>query len=295
MTKRHDPHAPVNLVTEDYEYLYAADLDSQWALGFSQSDEGREFLRKLANLDPATAGRGYHQCHHCGAWIRYAAWLEHVPTGYTIVVGETCLENRFALATADFQKLRKAAALDRKAQRIRKLVAAFVEANPDLGWMGIRNAEERQAAMPEASRQNGFLLDLGRKLNQYGELSERQVAAIRPSLARDVEFAAKRAAAEAAKAEEPEAGPVPTGRGLVIEGVVVGRAWKDTDFGPKMKITVKLDNGSKVWFSEPSKVQCERGDRIRCRLSEVVPSSDDRSFGFGKRPTQFEVIEEAAS
>lgn len=289
MSKRNDVHSPTNLITEDYDFKFAVDYGTEEFISDHVS-----WLRAEGHRLTAHSERGTHQCHHCGAHIRYVAILEHLPTGQHIAVGETCLENRFDRATKEFQAMRKQAALDRKEQRIRKAVAEFVEANPDLAWMGIRNAEARREAMPEASKTNGFLMDLGRKLNQYGELSERQVAAIRPSMERDVKFAEERAAKEAAKALEPDPEPVPTGKKVDIEGVVVGRKEHFTDFGCSMKLTVKLDNGSKVWFTEPSSVSTDKGDRIKCRLSSIEASDRDETFGFGKRPTRFEIVESAA-
>lgn len=280
---RTDVHSPTNLVTEDYEYLFAADLETPWALGFTQSEEGRKFLAELNNYAPETAHRGSHQCHHCGAWIRYVAWLRHTPTGYTIVVGETCLDNRFSVATPVFQAMRKAAALDRKAQRIRKLVAAFQEANPDLGWMGIKKHEDRQAAMPEASVNNGFIHDVARKLNQYGTLSERQIEAVRNAVVRDANYAASKVA----QAEEAPAGPVPTGR-QVITGEVVGRKYHESMYGSTIKLTIKLENGSRVWVTEPSAITANRGDTVTLTCS-ITASDKDTTFGFGKNPTKASV------
>jgi hypothetical protein len=145
---RNDAHAPSNLVTEDYEYIFAADLNTAWAVNLD-----REFLGELLNYDPALATRGQSQCHHCGAHLRYAAWLRHVPTGYTIVVGETCLDNRFGRATADFHALRKQAQLDREAQRIKTAIADFVDANPDLAFMADKNHEHTNEFVADVARQ----------------------------------------------------------------------------------------------------------------------------------------------
>jgi hypothetical protein len=288
---RTDVHSPTNLVTEDYEYLFAADLETPWALGLASTPEGKAFLAELNNYAPETAHRGSHQCHHCGAWIRYVAWLRHMPTGYTIVVGETCLDNRFSVATPVFQAMRKAAALDRKAQRIRKLVAEFQAANEDLGWMGIKKHEDRVAAMPAASANNGFIHDVARKLNQYGTLSERQVQAIRNAVVRDAKWAADKAAEATAEQAAP-AGPVPTGK-VTITGTVVSRKWHDSDYGSTIKLTIKLENGSRVWVTEPGKVQAQVGDTITLNCN-VTASDKDNTFGFGKRPTQATVTAKEA-
>lgn len=269
-TTRTDAHSPAHLVTEDYEYLFAADTRGPWALGL-----GRGFLAELTNYDPATANRGSARCHHCGAHLRYVAWLRHLPTGYTVVVGETCLDNRFSLATADFHRIRKAAELDRQAHRIRNLVAEFVAANPDLAFMADKDHEHT----------NSFVADVARKLRAYGELSERQVEAVRRSIVRDAERDVERAV-------EPTA-PVIEGRGEV-SGRVLSTKWQDSDFGSTLKMLVQDDRGFKVWGSVPSSIEVERGDVVRFTAT-VERSQDDEAFGFFKRPTKAVVVSPVAA
>jgi hypothetical protein len=284
---RNDAHSPTNLVTEDYEYLFAADLNSPWAVGLASNPEGREFLRTLNNYDPSLASRGQGQCHHCGAHLRYAAWLRHVPTGYTIVVGETCLDNRFGRATADFQALRKQVQLDREAQRIKAAIAAFVEANPDLAFMADKAHEHT----------NDFVADVARKLRRKGELTERQIEAVRRVVAREAE----------PKPEPAPMVPVVTGK-VTIEGEVKSVKVQYSDFGATLKMLVLDDRGFKVWGTVPSKLsdgidrvwgemtasgsvpdKGVKGHGRRVRFSATVEAShDDETFGFFKRPTKAE-------
>ena len=68
------------------------------------------------------------QCGHCGAHIRYAALMVREDVKEFIFVGEDCLDNRFDSLTKDeFQRLRKAAALNadrvRKSERVAKVYA----------------------------------------------------------------------------------------------------------------------------------------------------------------------------
>lgn len=276
---RNDVHSPANLVTEDYEYILSADnspdMGPGWVLQYG--DFGLEVSRRLAATD--RLGRSVHQCHHCGARIRYFSILKHVPTGDYIAVGETCMSDRFELATAEFHKLRKAAELDRQARRIREAVAEFVQANPDLAFMGVKKFEERQAQMPETSRENSFIHDVASKLNQYGSLSERQVAAVRTAVARDAE----RAAALATREVEVFA-PVVEGR-IVITGEVLSVKWQDSDYGGSLKMLVKDDRNFKVWGTVPSSIEVERGNRVTFTAT-VEQSKDDETFGFFKRPSK---------
>jgi hypothetical protein len=208
--------------------------------------------------------------------------MKHPKSMKIVEIGETCLENRFELATYEFHKLRKAAQLDRQAQRIKALVADFVEANPDLAFM----ADKTMESFPLTSRNNSFVLDVSRKLRNYGELSDRQVEAVRNAVKRDAERETREAAQAA---ERAAAGPVPAGDKVDIEGTVVGRKFHENDYGVSYKLTVKLANGSCVWFTEPSRIEVSVGDEIKCRLSTITASDDNESFGFGKRPTRFEI------
>lgn len=279
---RNDAHSPANLVTEDYEYILSADNSPEFGPGWvmQYGDFGLETSRALGRTD--RLGRGVWQCHHCGARIRYFAVLKHVPTGDYIAVGETCLENRFERATHEFQALRRQAQLDRQAQRIKTAIAEFVASNSDLAFMADKTGE----TTPEASKDNDFIKDVARKLRQYGELSERQIEAVRRAVVRDAE----RAARQEAQAEEATA-PVPTGR-VTITGTVVMRRFYENDFGGSIKIIVKgeTDGGFwKVFVTEPAAITTEVGDVVT--LTATIEASDkDESFGFGKRPSKASVL-----
>jgi hypothetical protein len=269
MSKRNDIHSPANLVTENYEYVAAFDTQ---APGWLMSDWAKEITHKVRVTNDE---RGMNQCHHCGARIRYVAVMEHVPTGDYIAIGETCLENRFEQATATFQALRKAAELDRAKQRIKTAVAEFVAANPDLAFMADKDHDHS----------NDFVADVSRKLRQYGELSSRQVEAVRNSIVRDAE----RAAREAAEALVPKV-PVVEGKGLVT-GVVLGTKWVESDFGGSLKMLVQDDRGFKVWGTVPAALKGEvKGQRISFSAT-VEAKQGEVGFGFFKRPTKAQVLD----
>lgn len=81
-----------------------------------------------------TSVHGSGQCGHCGARIRYAALMGHRDTKGLIWVGETCLDNRFDLTKAEFDTLRKAAALNRERTAKRDRIAALLAEHPVLAW-----------------------------------------------------------------------------------------------------------------------------------------------------------------
>ena len=86
---------------------------------------------------------------------------------------------------------------------------------------------------------------------------------------------------------ERSCGPCPTGRIVVTRKVLSTRG--DTPFGYVVKMLVRDDSGFKVWCSCPSAASIAKGNRISMRAS-VTPSRDDTKFGFGKRPSNLEVL-----
>lgn len=274
MGARTDQHRPTELVTEDYAYRFAFD-GAPSSDGRGTSEHARQLLaRAVAAAATSTVDRGISQCHHCGAHIRYGAVLHHAPSGTSIIVGETCLDNRFSLASADFQALRRQAELDRAAQRIRTAREAFTDANPDLAWLAAK-------VTPEPHASNDFLVDVARRFRQYGELSERQVTAVRNAVARDAERAAQRAQ----EATEPHVG-VPTGR-QTVTGTIVATKWQDSDYGGSLKMLVRVETAAgsfRLWGSVPTKLDAHAGDAVTFKAT-LERSDREESFGYFKRPT----------
>lgn len=270
---RTDVHAPKNLVTEDYEFVfcevnYLEDVPG-WVL--RRGDWGMEMARWIGRTDKL--GRSTNQCHHCGTRINYFAVLKHIPTGDAIVVGETCLENRFERATAEFHKLRKQAQLDRERQRIRKAREAFVEQNPDLAWL---NGDEDD--VPESIRWSDFVWDLRSKFRRYADLSDKQVAALRRTIEKS----------NRPKAPEPTWIDVPVEGRHEVTGKVLARKTYENDFGitRKMLVQVGPDSGAwKLWTTVPRHLNPDRGDEITIRVT-VKRSDDDSTFARGSRPTE---------
>lgn len=101
---------------------------------------------------------------------------------------------------------------------------------------------------------------------------------------------------ERKQAERAEATDIPTFEGRVeIEGEVVSAKWRETDFGETLKIVVRHADGWRVWGSCPRSLGHDDialvGQRVRfCAAVEV--SSDDAQFGFFRRPTKAERVEQ---
>lgn len=307
---RSDVHSPKNLVTENYQYVTSMDLDERppmkvmmvgGSLLFVADPEATaiwlEERRKLFALfadSPEHVNQDSHQCDHCGAHFRYCAILKYKPTGGHLIVGETCLDNRFGRATEDFQAMRKEAQLVRETHRIVQARIKFAEDYPDLAFLA-------SGEIPEDLVWNNYIVDLSQKLHQYGELSERQIAAARRTVAKAAESHQKYLDREAGKATEVEI-PVVTGR-VQITGVVVSvREPDEYAMFPQWKMLVKDDRGFKVWGSIPQSLTqfvdkdgMERFIGYRALVDQrvafsasVEKSEKDQNFGFYKRPTKAE-------
>lgn len=275
---RTDVHSPKNLVTEDYEYVFSEvnHVEDMPGWVFRGGDWAMGMSRWIARTDHL--GRSTHQCHHCGAHINYFAVLKHVPTGDAVVVGETCLDNRFELATADFHRLRKLAQLGREAAQARAERERFVAEHPDLAWL---NGPEDD--VPEVGWSQEFVLDVQRKFRRYGNLSDRQIEALRKIVAK---------AAEPAPVE-PTWVAAPTGR-IEVTGTVLTVKTVDSQWGTAVKTLLRVDvdddHAWKLWVTVPRVVNgLVRGDRLSVKVT-VAPARrfgvvEDETFAIGKRPT----------
>jgi hypothetical protein len=289
-SKRTDIHRPAALVPTDYDFRGVVDLAAgrddngdMGALAAAAQLRHQLFVvedRKHASVHP------HGQCDHCGARIRYAAYMVHRPTGKVLTVGETCLDNRFEQTSEEFHAARKAAELDRSRQRIKAELRRFAAdpANSDIAWMADRTAEPPTG--------NEFVVDVARRLRAYGSISDRQAAAVRAALARDAEREAEREAG-------PPAVPIPDellGK-VTLEGTVLGITWRSNAYGGAWKVLLQVPHGDgafKVWTTAPAAAlndgepQGLKGRTVRwtgtLQRAERFGVVTDPTFGVLKRP-----------
>ncbi len=292
---RTDIHSPLHLVTEDYDYVGAYDngihayTDDLGHFHEAPRLTERRRVMQDGRTWANTHGHDDDQCDHCGASLRYVALMLHRPTNQVLRIGETCLENRFEQASVDFHRMRLAAELDRKEQRIRTARDTYLVANPDIAEF---------LAIPQT---HPFLSDMVRALRVYGELTERQATAVRKFIAGRDRWRAEREA----QAAEPTA-PVVEGT-ITVTGRVLSTRWHDDErFGSTLKMVVRDDRGFKVWGSVPrfhhegpcspscthNAFGVDAGDRITFTAT-VTRSERDETFGFFKRPRRAALLEAA--
>lgn len=288
-THRTDIHSPLNMDPTAYEYVVAMDTVRQ-ALA-EGSIEGRAWAHDILVKLNRSESRAHHgaQCDHCGAWLRYAAIMHHLPSGDFIMVGETCLDNRFSLdSKAQFDALREAAALDRQAQAIKAQVTetllALSETQPVevIEFLGDRKGEADPQGLYSAAA------DIRRKFWTYGSISERQVAFVAKLLAEALAKAQK--TAERPSEARLALSQIPEGDGLKVNGEVIKLAWQDNDFGGREVMTVKVTTPSGiylVWGSVPSSLSVEKGDLVSFTANVVAK---DEGFATFNRPRKASAV-----
>lgn len=325
MMTRTDVHRPSSddFDPEAYECHGVFDMDPE----VPNPDETRYRIETIRAL----LGKGYRhgpgssrKCGHCGAHIRYAALMVRNDVKEYIYVGEDCLEGRFEMTQAEFQTLRKNAALNRERVRKADKIATLVEEYPVLVWLtyvsnidapgrvytwseeeGVEcydyNRSTDVASRTKTGKQFSILDDLARKLNRYADLTANQAALADRLLTQISErwerYAERQRAAEALAATGVK---VPSGR-VVVEGEVVFTDYKESDdnYGRKVyspKMIVKSDDGWKVWGTVPRSIEPDglleelKGKRVRFTAA-VEAKASDPLFGFFKRPTKAEIVE----
>ena len=141
---------------------------------------------------------------------------------------------------------------------------------------------------------NGYLLNL-RLVCEGDHFPIKKAGLVASLLGAHRRGLAKEAREAEIEAEKEAASPVPEKEGRIeVEGEIVAASWKCHDFGETLKITVKHEDGWKVWGSAPKvfgRDESELVGKIVSFTAKVSRSQDDNTFGFFSRPTKAEITE----
>lgn len=233
-------------------------------------------------------------CDHCGTPHRYGSVVLNTETGEEASIGAICAGKVLAFSHAESFKLlmEKRVAQFRKRERTRKAEAAYREQNPAVA----KYLDDQLELDRQGKRHNSFAADVARKLRKYGELSEKQTAAIEKCLVREIEFAKKREEQAAKLATAPA---LTEGR-VEIQGRIVSTKYQESHYGVTLKMLVELEDGNRVWGTMPAaledaawKIAQDQGKNepnfreILVKFTATVErSKDDEHFGFYKRPSK---------
>jgi len=210
-------------------------------------------------------------CDHCGAHFIYgAAYMNE--EGEFAIVGNICASNKLCLTEHEYAdaKLRRAVKAAKSRAKADRVLAALVP--------------NRRAAL---ETDHYIVSNIKGNLRTYHALSLKQWALVK-------KLAGEEATKAEAKANEPTPEPVVEGKGIVIEGTLLGTK-SEPGFAYNTTITkmlVRDDRNFKVWGTYPvfaNQQYPQSGDRIRF-TANVEASSKDECFGFFKRPRLAELV-----
>lgn len=253
--------------------------------------------KNLGNgMTVGTEGQPMGTCDYCGTGIANVYTIAD-STGKKFDVGSECVRH-----TDDKELIRRVAETKKEKEAARRRTLARKRAEAERTARKAKAVEDRKQTLadhPELAEiveavetgddrvdGEGFIRDIVAKLNRWGTLSEKQIAAVVGAWNRKLEWKAKRAEEEA----EPK-GDAPVGR-VEVHGTILSVKWKYTDFGWVAKMLVKLTNNAKVYVTCPDDILGQSNDEdlrdlrglgIRFRAAFTV-SRDDKSFAFGSRP-----------
>lgn len=288
---RTDVHKPSTAEPADYRQLgvfYQGSSDDEYDAYSADIRELEENL--IAHYGPCVGGLwldalgvsgsiafdGWHQrsaqCDCCGARFAHGAAYLHVPTNKVICVGHDCANNLFSFSD------RNAAIRSREVKVAKERKALAAKKDKFLAVPENAEAVAYLTARVESGPWSTFNNDVLAKFHRYGDLSEKQVAAVLRGRDRDAE-----------KANEPPefTAPVIEGR-ITVTGVVLSTKLQDGYLPGQevLKMLVKDDRGFKVWGSVPSSIWgVQKGNRVTFAAA-VTKSDNDETFGFFKRPTK---------
>lgn len=256
-------------------YQYEAQREREWLAAHGRDDGLPEFEGNFAEKGT---------CDHCGARFDYGEVVAHMPTMTYINVGHICASQTFELDNrADLLRRDAARAIARANELAKQREAAEAFAATDRGSIVVAHLRKHNW--------NNFYRDLLEKLERFGTLTDGQMAAVERNIDKDNLRSAEREARMEREAAMPK-NPCPTGRGQ-ITGECLSTKWKDSDYGPQLKMLVLDDRGFKVWGTVPGHLSgddgLQRGDRITF-VAAVTQSDDDELFGFFKRPSKAEIL-----
>ena len=282
-TTRTDIHRPSAIIPADYEYVCCEYTRGDYDYAPALSAERNLFNRH----QHSTGGHLLHEegspCDVCGSpKLIYGLLFHHAPTNAYIRVGEDCAYKLGLGGSAQFNAFKS------KLREQAEVYAGKAKAQATLAEAGLSRAWEIALDTTHGWEEN-TIRDIVSKLIRYGSVSDKQLAFVGKLVAKIDEravVAAQRAAENEAAADFPV-----TDARIEIVGTILSTKLVEGDFGSTFKMLVRADAGWKIWVTCPGSPA--KGDRVKF-FAKVQPSKDDAKFGFGSRPTKFEITQEAA-
>lgn len=279
---------PHTIVPSEFEYLDSYDLGNAEDKPFNIGNATR-----LVEESPVENFECLSKCCVCGTPFRYGDVWRHLPSGVRIVIGHRCAAKYGLMASRGQYKHMRAAEVRKRERRderrrVRIDMKKFLRMHREL---------------PQQLRfDHPFVKKIRATLIRWGTLSVPQMQAV-TKVIRDTETHRK------ADVDLGPPVPVKVGR-YEIYGTIVSLKFKENEFGPVLKMLVRVVGWYKVWGTCPDAlsdaiwaqsqrdkhfeggiIEWVRMHPVRVRFTATVTQSDDdESFGFFKRPTKAEVL-----
>jgi len=288
---RTDDHRPSAINPEEYDYVCPMNVEGD------DFELNMEFRERINDHMISTGGKwSKHEhggiCHICGCWnVKYKVVFYHKNSNTYIITGTDCADKMGISYNSYEMNMFKTAILDNdhlKAGK-KKAIGILEDNQISTAWRIYNNDYEGIIKNVENARYEvNTVKDMVYNVVKYGNISEKQISYIKiliDKILKGDETAEKR------RLEKDSALPVPTGKGIMVVGVVLSIKNHDTPYGTVLKMTVKNKNGWLVWGSVPSNgPNFTKGDTIKF-TANVEASPNDNKFGFFKLPRKLEVVE----
>lgn len=221
--------------------------------------------------DPRCEGATGTSCDcGCGGKNHGGIWSQR---GEAVASQITRLRDQRARRAEQAAK-RQAAKQAREKATVDDNIAAYTADRPDImAWLN--------ANVPT----DDFAASLYHAIERYGQLTERQEAAVLRNIERD----RRQAQWDAEQAErDAKATDVPAGK-HTVEGTILTVKTEDNPFGYGCVVKMLVDCGTyRLWGTKPTSLDdARRGFRVRF-TANLEPR--ERGFGFFKRPTKAEIV-----
>jgi hypothetical protein len=282
---RTDEHRPSAIIPSNYEYVAVDYTRGDYSDNLRCCDSQRNIFKAHQQK---TGGHILHEegspCDVCGSpRLVYGLLFHHAPSNVYVRVGEDCAYKLGLGGSAQFNAFKR----DLKAQV--EVYAGKAKAQKILAESGLSRAWEIAMTNTHGYEEN-IIRDIVSKLVRYGSISVNQGAFIGKLLAK---MDARAVVAAQRKAENEAAADFPVTEARVqVTGTIVSTKLQESDFGTVLKMLVKAEEGYKVWVTCPAQGEGHKGSKVRF-FAKLQPSRDDPKFGFGSRPTKFEIIQTA--
>jgi len=125
----------------------------------------------------------------------------------------------------------------------------------------------------DGSAMNPFVGDVMWKLRKYGELSDAQISAVKRAVARDAEWAAKRAEQRAEDASSEFIAEV--GKRITLTAEVVATKFIESDYGGKLFILLRSEGNIAVTFYSGFADTYEKGETVTIKATVKAHETRD--------------------